>query len=229
MNLNVNDFLSECNITKIKNSNHWHQMRKKGIGGSDAGIILNQSNYKTPYQLWSEKVGLSEPEFQTSEAIEKGNRCEQPLIDLFMALYPQYKNVPTKDISLESKKYPFLHANLDSALVGPDGRKGGLEIKSTTIQNMKMLDDWKPGRIPMAYYCQCLHYLLTTGFDFWILFAILDFPWKDEMGQQETRVRVIERKDAVDDINYLFEQEKEFWRRVQENDPPEFINKKITI
>lgn len=227
--MNLNDFFSECNITQIENSNHWHQMRKKGIGGSDAGIILNQSNYKTPYQLWSEKVGLSNSEFQMSEAIEKGNRCEQPLIDLFMALYPSYTNVPTKDISLSNKKYPFLHANLDSALISPDGRKGGLEIKSTTMQNMKMLDDWKPGRIPMTYYCQCLHYLLTTEFDFWILFAVLDFPWKDEMGQQETRVRVIERKNAVDDINYLFEQEKEFWRRVQENDPPEFLNKQITI
>lgn len=46
----------------------WLKQRNKGIGGSDAGIILGVNKYKSPYTLWAEKSSLLESEDVQSEA-----------------------------------------------------------------------------------------------------------------------------------------------------------------
>ena len=98
---NYEKFFPNCNIDYIKDEKHWHQLRGKGIGGSDAGIVMNISNYKTPYELWEEKTGAKKPVFQTSEAIEKGNALEPILIELFGVLYKnKFELLHTKDIRL---------------------------------------------------------------------------------------------------------------------------------
>ena len=43
--------------------------RKLGIGGSDMPIILGLSNYKTPYQLYLEKIGEAESTYEDTELI----------------------------------------------------------------------------------------------------------------------------------------------------------------
>lgn len=48
-------FFNNCDIDFVKSDEHWHELRSKGIGGSDAGIVMNVSNYKRPYELWEEK------------------------------------------------------------------------------------------------------------------------------------------------------------------------------
>lgn len=227
--MDYQEFFNQCEVINIDNEEHWHRLRKLGIGGSDAGIILNVSKYKTPYQLYQEKIGAEIPEFETNKAIEKGNRLEQPMIDLFKGLHPENEYIDTKNISLKSKKYGFMNANLDGALIGPDGRKGVLEIKTTTIHNMSMLEDWKKDSLPIGYYLQCLHYMIVTGFSYCILFAMLDFPWKDDIGQQETRVVLIRREDVLDDINYIIREEQLFWKRVEDRNPPPFLSRKINI
>lgn len=137
---------------------------------------MNVSNYKTPYELWEEKTGVKKPVFQTSEAIEKGNALEPILIELFGVLYKnKFELVDTKDISLSNKKYPFLRANLDGAMLEKETKeKWGLEIKSTTIQNSAMLREWANDHIPITYYFQVLHYMITTGLRHFVLYAILD-------------------------------------------------------
>lgn len=134
---NYEEFFPNCNIDYVKDEKHWHQLRGKGIGGSDAGIAMNVNNYKTPYELWEEKTGVKKPVFQTSEAIEKGNALEPILIELFGVLYKnKFELIDTKDISLSNKKYPFLRANLDGAMIEiATKEKWGLEIKSTTIDS----------------------------------------------------------------------------------------------
>ena len=38
-------------------SEEWLDWRKKGIGSSDAPIIMGVSPWKTPFELWEEKTG----------------------------------------------------------------------------------------------------------------------------------------------------------------------------
>lgn len=220
--LDYSSFFDNCNIDYVKDQNHWHALRSKGIGGSDAGIVMNVSNYKTPYQLWEEKTGKVEKIFITNEAIEKGNLLEPLMFQLFKVYYSkEYEVIDTKNISLSSKQFPFLRANLDGALIERDtNKKGILEIKSTTIQNAAMFRQWNNDNLPILYFFQCLHYMYTTGFDFVIVYAILDIPWANK---QETRVIKMYREDLEADIELLIKTELWFWERIKTNTPPPFL------
>lgn len=219
------EFFSNCDVDFVKNNKHWHTLRERGIGGSDAGIVMNVSGYRTPYELWEEKTGKSKRDFITNEAIEKGNKLEPILYNLFEVLYGnRYEVINTKDISLSSKQFPFMRANLDGALIEKStNKKGILEIKSTTIQNASMLKQWAKDDLPITYYFQVLHYLYVTGFDFAIVYAILDIPWKN---QQETRVVELNKTDLEADIELLVKTELWFWNKVVTNTPPPFLEKR---
>lgn len=214
-------FFDNCNVDYVKDQNHWHQLRGLGIGGSDAGIVMNVSNYKTPYQLWEEKTGKVEKQFITNEAIEKGNVLEPLMFEMFKTFYSkEYEVIDTKNISLSSQQFPFLRANLDGALIERDtNKKGILEIKSTTIQNAAMFRHWN-NDVPILYFFQCLHYLNVTGFDFVVVYAILDIPWANK---QETRVIKMYREDLEADIELLIKTELWFWERIKTNTPPPFL------
>lgn len=220
--LNLKNFFSNCNVDYVKDVDQWHELRGKGIGGSDAGIVMNVSSYKTPYELWEEKTGKVKREFITNDAIEKGNALEPVMYDLFKVLYGnKYEIINTKDISLSSKQYSFLRANLDGALIEKStNKKGILEIKSSTIQNSGMLKKWNNDDLPITYYFQCLHYLYVTGFDFAIVYAILDIPWANK---QETRIIEMYKEDLEADIEYLIKTELWFWDKVKTNTPPPFL------
>jgi len=220
--LNLENFFSNCNVDYVKDVDQWHELRGKGIGGSDAGIVMNVSSYKTPYELWEEKTGKVKREFITNEAIEKGNALEPIMFNMFKVFYSkEYEVIDTKNISLSSKQFPFLRANLDGALINKQtGQKGVLEIKSTTIRNASMLKKWQKDDLPITYYFQVLHYLYVTGFDFAIVYAILDIPWENK---QETRVIKMYREDLEADIEYLIKTELWFWDKVKTNTPPPFL------
>lgn len=218
-------FFSNCKVDFVKNNEHWHELRIKGIGGSDAGIVMNVNDYKKPYELWEEKTGQVEAPFITNKAIEKGNALEPVMFNFFKILYGyQYEVIDTKDISLSSKQFPFMRANLDGALIDKQtNKKGILEIKSTTIQNKGMLKDWTKDNMPITYYFQCLHYLYTTQFDLVVLYAILDIPWANSgNGKQETRIVKMYREDLERSIDLLVKTELWFWKKVITLSPPPF-------
>ncbi|MFQ7319259.1 MAG: lambda-exonuclease family protein [Massilimicrobiota timonensis] len=223
--LNLENFFSNCNVDYVKDVDQWHELRGKGIGGSDAGIVMNVSQYRTPYELWEEKIGKVKREFVTNEAIEKGNALEPIMFNLFKTLYSsKYNVIDTKDISLSSKQYSFLRANLDGALIEKStNKKGILEIKSSTIQNSGMLKKWNNDDLPITYYFQCLHYLYVTGFDFVIVYAILDIPWANK---QETRIVEMYKEDLEADIEILIKTERWFWDKVKTKTPPPFLEKR---
>lgn len=229
MKVNLQEFFNQCHIYQTEDkSEEWLKQRRTGIGGSEASIILNINQYKTPYQLFMEKKGNA-VEHITNAAIEKGNRLEQPLIDVFFALHPEYVQVDTKHISLKSKIHTFMNANLDSAFLDKDNEKCILEIKSTTIQNKKMLNEWgywdsEQGiwvdKIPDVYYCQVLHYMVVTGFRHAVVYALLDFSYKSG---QETREVHIYYDDVLDDMKLIIDEEQKFWNRLENNEPPPFM------
>lgn len=227
--MNINEFFNNCNVTFLQDkSEEWLLNRKKGIGGSDVAAILGVSRYKTPHDLYVEKKNNTVQHI-TNEAIEKGNRMETPLIDLFFAKYKNYQKINTKDISLRSKEYGFMMASLDSAFLDELGHKCILETKTTTIQNAKMrkewgyYDDYKEEYIeliPQQYYCQALHYLIVTGFQKVIVYAHIDYAYKED---SEVLTRVVNREDVLSDIEYIIQKETKFWNDFINNVPPPFI------
>ncbi len=227
--MNKIEFFSNCDLTIVHDkSEEWLLNRKRGIGGSDVASILGISRYKSAYDLYMEKKG-SAIQHITNEAVEKGNRMEGPLTDLFFAKHKNYKRINTKDISLKSKKYNFMIASLDGAFIDEQEKKCILETKTSTIQNKQMrkewgyYDDYKEEYIeliPQQYYCQVLHYLIVTGFDRAIVYAHLDYSYKED---SEVLTRIVNREDVLDDMEYIIKNEKKFWKDFESNIPPPFI------
>jgi len=58
-------------------SEEWLKWRALGITASDIPIILGLSPYKTPWQLWAEKIGrINAPDISRNPNVQRGNRLE---------------------------------------------------------------------------------------------------------------------------------------------------------
>lgn len=205
------------------NKEQWLEERKKGIGGSDAAVIVNKNPYKNTIQLWEEKIGLKEAEdISDKPYVQYGTNAEEYLRELFKLDYPQYEVKHEGYSIIRHPTYPFLFASLDGQLVNKEtGEMGILEIKTSEILRSKQKEKWKDG-IPDNYYCQVLHYLNVTGYSFAILKAQLKYKFDDDI-KLETRHYYIERNDVVEqDIKFLEEKEVEFWNNyvVTRKQPP---------
>lgn len=211
-------------FVRIKCANHniWLKERQKGIGGSDAATILGLNPYKNNVQLWREKVGLEEPEdISDKPYVQYGHDAESSLRQLFRLDFPEFKVYSRKNEILQNKRLPFLQASVDGELTDPDDRKGILEIKTTSILQSMQKEKWI-GRVPDNYYCQLLHYLLVTGWEFAILKAQLKYQYPEKM-KLVTNHYTFERKDVEDDMRVLLRAEIEFWKHVENKTEPALI------
>ncbi len=216
-------------IDKITNEKDWLEARKSGIGGSDVATILGLSPYKTNIELWEEKTGRREQkDISDNPFVKYGKKAEEHLRALFALDFPKYCVEYDRYKIFRNPEYPFILATLDGWLVEMDDsepmrmikRYGVLEIKTAEIKQPGQWSKWKD-QIPDQYYCQVLHQLLATEFDFVILKAQLKSQYKDEL-RIDTRHYTIKRADVTEDLEYLKAKEIEFWTEYVEKDvmPP---------
>ena len=114
-----------------------------------------------------------------------------------------------------------MHASLDGELIDENGRHGILEIKTTNILQSMQREKWHD-RIPDNYYCQILHYLTVTEYEFAVLKARLKSEWKGELIIKEKHY-FIERSEVEEDIKMLVEAERRFWECVESGHRPDLI------
>lgn len=203
----------------------WLENRKKGIGGSDAASVVGLSSFKSNVRLWEEKTGRREPEdISDKPYVRYGKEAEKHIRELFKLDYPQYRvDYDEFGMIANNPNMPFAFSTLDGDLTEiSTGRKGILEIKTTEIMRAGQWDEWN-GCVPQTYYCQVLHQLLSTGYDFAILKAQIKYTARDGSKCAAIRHYLIERENILDDIKWLAEQEKTFWKCVQEDRKPPLI------
>ena len=201
----------------------WLQGRSKRIGGSDAASIIGLNPWRSNLELYEIKAGIKEQEDISSEtAVKYGTEAEQYLRELFKLDYPQMRVGYKPDNLWTNTEYPWAHASLDGWMVDPQGRRGVLEIKTTTIQNAQMKEKWRD-KIPNYYYAQVLHYLAVVNADFAILKAQLKYDLASEEPFCMVKHYRIERADVIEDITYLMEQEARFAECVENMTPPPLV------
>ena len=209
-------------VLKPETHDEWLEQRKCGIGGSDAGTVLGVNKYKSNVELWLEKTGQSEPEdISDKPAVKFGKFAEQHLRELFKQDFPDYQVDYHEFWMYQNDKYPFIYATLDGELIAPDGSKGILEIKTTTIQNKSQWDEWED-KIPDSYYAQVLHQLVATGWSFAVLKAYIRY-YKDGELRVSIRHYRIDRKDKEAEMQYLIEHESKFWACVKSKTRPALL------
>lgn len=208
------------------NRKEWLKERQNGIGASDAAAILGLSPYKTNVQLWEEKTGRRQPEdIGYKDCVQYGKKAEKHLRELFILDFPQYLVTYDEFKMVHNAEHPFIFATLDGELaesiVALKARYGVLEIKTADIENALQFAKWKGNSIPDGYYIQCLHQLLSTGYDFVILNAQLKFFYAEK--EKKTIYRTIERYEVESDLKFLLSKEIEFWDCVQNGRRPALI------
>ena len=195
---------------KYDDKEEWLQLRKKYIGGSDAGAVIGLNPYKSAYALWAEKTGLT-PEFEGNLTTEVGNYLEGFVAKLFER--ETGKKVRRRNRMIVNDQYPWACADVDRVVVGENSI---LEIKTTnSLPNMRK---FKNGEYPESWYCQMAHYLSVGGFSKAYLAVLI--------GCREFRVFELERDEA--EISALMRSEAEFWELVQKKTPPPTDGEKST-
>lgn len=208
-------------VIQLNSREEWLEHRRNYIGGSEASCIVGMSPYITNVELWELKTGKRKAEDISDEpCVKYGTNAEKYLRELFALDHPEYKVEYMENNSVLNDKYPFAAASLDGFLEDEKGRKGILEIKTSTISRSEQSEKWR-GRVPNNYYCQILHYMMVLEADFTILRAYIRYPYGSfNAAMNEYRV---EREDVEGEIEYLEEKEREFWRYVENRQEPPLV------
>lgn len=205
----------------LKDRYEWLQNRSR-IGGSDASCIVGMNPYRNNVELYQIKTGQIEAEdISDKPYVKYGTEAEQHLRELFKLDFPEYEVFYEENNMWLNDKYPFAHASLDGWLIDQEGRKGIWECKTTNILQSMQKEKWNH-RIPDNYYIQILHYFMVTEFEFAILKAQLKSEFNGEVYLQ-TKHYKIERSEVEEDIKYLEDAERRFWKCVTEKRQPALI------
>lgn len=188
---------------KVKNIKTDIENRKDYIGGSDIGTILGFNEFKSPYTLWSEKVGLIEPEnIDDKEPVWWGVKTEALIAERFCQ--KTGKRIKKSNYAYGIKEFPFIRAHIDRMVVKENA---GLECKAT--------DAWKynyeAGEVPPAHYAQCQFYMAVTGKNSWYLAT--------HQGNGKFHINSIERNEEF--IEMMLTECTDFWNHVTIGEPPE--------
>lgn len=147
----------------------WLEVRKTGIGGSDAASLLGYNPYDdgTPFFVWLDKT---DPEYQSesNSAMERGSRMEPIVREMF----EEKTGIKTRRQGMhQSREFPNLLASVDA--LAEDG--GGWEGKTAS---QWVTRNWDEDVCPDYYAAQGRHYLAVTGRSHWHVSALDIESWK---------------------------------------------------
>jgi putative phage-type endonuclease len=194
--------------TKSMNRDDWLEVRKTGIGSSDAAAAVGLNPYMSALELYLIKTGQDEhlpkvdPDDESSP-LYWGTMLEH----IVAAHYTKRTGRRVRKINavLQHPEHPWMLANIDREVVGSDEVQI-LECKTAGIHGSRL---WKDG-VPEYVQLQVMHQLAVTGKQAADVAVLL--------GGQELQIHRIERDEAM--IAQLIALEQQFWGYVQSRIPP---------
>jgi len=141
----------------------WKLARQRGIGGSDAAAILGFSPWRSPMDVWMEKMGIEAKPDATKEFLLNLGQELEPVI---ARLYTR----ETKQQVYEPMIVPVIHKTHEILIGTPDrlvqGDLRGVELKS---ENQFQDEFGEPGtdQVPYHYLIQCAHYMAVMDYPVW--------------------------------------------------------------
>jgi putative phage-type endonuclease len=188
----------------------WHKERQKGIGSSDVAAILGLSKWKTPSDVWLEKVS-EEPIIAEETPLMKAG------LILEDAIAEWWEDESARKVRRDKrmrwhKSFSFLFADLDRTIVAENGDGPGvLECKNVSEQFYRY---WPEGAPHAIHWAQVQHQLDVTGYNWGEIGALIG-------GHAFIRFPIEPDREW---INYKNEELEHFWfGHVQKGIPPEPI------
>jgi len=185
-------------VKAAQRSPEWFALRRGGITATEVSVIAGLNPYKTPYQLWAEKLGKYEPE-PAGAAAQRGIILEDA-VATFYEIETGRKLKRSNGI-VRMKAIPWVMGSLDRTVVGEPGL---VEIKTSASPR------WSMYPVPPEVVAQ-------VQWQMWIM----DAPWCDIAVLLGGLVFRIERVKA--DWKYqseLFNKAQEFMEMLASETPP---------
>lgn len=182
--------------------------RRRGIGGSDAAAVCGVSPWRTPLDVYREKIGEA-PDVEQNDAMYWGSVLEDVVAREY-ALRTDSK-VRRRNIQLMHPRYPFMQGNVDRTV---DHHKIVLECKTAGRLNEEWGEDGTD-QIPPVYLAQVTHYMVVLGYR--VAHVAVLF-----LGDRVFRIYTVNLDDDIADM--MIDTEAQFWKDVQERHPPDPIN-----
>jgi putative phage-type endonuclease len=184
----------------------FREARRKYIGGSDVAGILGISPWKTPLDIYLDKVQppVEELDAGRKKVLARGKRMEPYVID--MLAEDEGLEIACTNRRYIDKEHPFIACEIDAETI--DGLN--IEIKTVSPFKAKEWGEQHTDSIPVHYTAQVMHGLMVTGRDLCILGVLI--------GGDDFRVYRVQRDDET--IVAIRKKEIEFWNLVETKVPP---------
>lgn len=186
----------------------WLNVRKKGVGSSDAAAAVGLNPYQSKLELWLVKTGrdggLPKVDPHDEESPMYWGNILEPIV---AAHYTRRSGNRVRRINavLQHPELSWMLANIDREVIGASDVQI-LECKTAGINGAKL---WKEG-VPEYVQLQVQHQLAVTGK------AAADVAVL--LGGQHLEVHRVHRDDAL--IARLIQLEERFWQYVTSDMPP---------
>jgi putative phage-type endonuclease len=142
----------------MQSKKNWLLARKIGIGGSECAAVLGISKWKTPLQVYLDKINLDD-DFESKKEVTEAMRWGNILEPIIIAEYEKIMNVKCEkpEEQLQNPTYPWLIANIDSFVLG---KNLILEAKTTRFFDKEWGEQFTDN-VPVQYLIQCAHYCIV--------------------------------------------------------------------
>jgi putative phage-type endonuclease len=184
-------------------SEEWLKWRQKGIGASDASVIMGVDPYRTIDELFLDKTGRGTP-IKQNPAMKLGNQFEEAARALlYLEFFTEFE-----PITLSHPNFDFIKASLDGY---SDERSEIAEIKYMGEKNF--LNIKESGKPLEHHYPQMQQQLFVkaVGTCIYVPYTLT----KDKKQIDQIQFVPIYRNDAYIELE-LLPRLKQFWGDVQE-------------
>lgn len=175
-------------------SPEWHRWRLHGkngevpvtIGGSDVGVLLGLSPFKTRQELWNEKrveylnwrenrkLGLLRQRKPDTPALRAGHLWEKYVVDVYLSENPESRIAyQPGTFQHGNPAYPFCIVNPDGLFVNSNGEHLGIFEAKTCSWERGPVEDWLNGIVPPAYVAQVRYNMACCN----LPYAIISCVW----------------------------------------------------
>lgn len=190
-----------------QNTETWRVWRNKGIGSSDAPIIMNASPHSNLRELFLYKTGKKKKD-QGNWATDRGHELE-PRIRAYFELKLDIELEP--DL-FEHYQFDFLRASLDGV---NKGKKLFAEFKAPSKEDHILA---RQGKLPEKYFWQVMHQFAVTGYEVGYYGS-----YHPDFRPKGALVKCAPDKDA---ISRLIQREMWFWKLLKQGIDPSLYDPK---
>ena len=129
----------------------WLNERRKGIGGSDVAAVLGLNPWRTPLDVYKDKVGESDKKVSDEEAVHFGTILE----DLVAKEFQSRTGMKIQKVNhqFSDKENPWMIANIDRAIINIDIAKRVWPLIDPTADEIEKYGD-RPLTTDIALECK---------------------------------------------------------------------------